>query len=470
MISINRVSRIIIVAAVTVIMMNASRLSQADDAVQVVHPIAILPFQERGAEVREMGVQVSDLLFANLVSVPNLFLVDRENLKTMLDEQELSLSGVVNSAEAVQVGRLTGAKILPPGSVLEVDSKLHVVAKIIGTETSRVLGDSVKADTPDGLSDLAEELAKRVVKTLNENADSLVAKPVSSEDRLAEMPKRIPQIKHRLPAVAVRIAERHIGESTIDPAAETEIAYYCDGLGMSVSDSVTKRNQADILLTGEAFSELATRHGNLISIQARVELKAVDVKSGDVLTTASLTKIETVELVERARIDLVLQEQGLSMLGDDSDSLLIGHLLRAELFAVWDQSTSEPNGRLVVFDGSTGVRLSDQRLNARNLESLTESLVQQITAAIEKRTSSLSDEVRLISMGTTRNVDLPPQWRSVAKEVSSVLNQHLAVHSSFALLERERLRYVLQENSLPIARVQAQLLASASTIVMEYSR
>ena len=75
----------------------------------VEYPIAILPFRERGKEVKEMGGQVADLMFAKLVVDPSLNLVDREDLKKTLEEAELNLSGAVNPKEAIAIGQLTGA-------------------------------------------------------------------------------------------------------------------------------------------------------------------------------------------------------------------------------------------------------------------------------------------------------------------------------------------------------------------------
>ena len=49
---------------------------------------------------------------------------------------------------------MIGAKILITGSVIELDRNLYLVAKIIGTETGRVLGSSVKGKTNDDLSEL----------------------------------------------------------------------------------------------------------------------------------------------------------------------------------------------------------------------------------------------------------------------------------------------------------------------------
>ena len=127
-----------------------------------VYPAAILPFQERGRDAKDEGSKVTDLLFAQLAAEPSLVLVDRADIAKLLAEQEVNLSGLVNPQQATKVGQLTGAKLLITGSVLQVDNSVYLIAKIIGTETSRVVGASVKGNVRDDLGKLVAELAKEI--------------------------------------------------------------------------------------------------------------------------------------------------------------------------------------------------------------------------------------------------------------------------------------------------------------------
>jgi hypothetical protein len=83
--------------------------------------------------------------------------------------------------------------------------------------------------------------------------------------------------------VVIDVKERHIGQVTIDPAAETELAVFCSESGFQVLDRQEGKKKADVLITGEGFSEFAARHGNLVSVKARLEVKAVDRATGRLL-------------------------------------------------------------------------------------------------------------------------------------------------------------------------------------------
>ncbi len=271
-----------------------------------VHPTAIFPFHERGEGVKGYGNTASDILFASLVANPDLLLVDREEINKTLAEQELSLSGMVSPNEAVKVGSLIGAKVLIIGSVIDADQSIYLVARIIGTETSRVLGESVKGRSSDAIGDLVEQLAEKVGATIAARASELVVKVKEPAERIAAIQAALGD-KER-PVLLVSIAEQHVGRVTIDPAAETEITLMARETGFEVVDSqVGSSKQADILLQGEGFSEFAMRRGNMVSVKARLEVKAIDRATDRVIATDRQTTV-VVDLTEEIAGKSALQE------------------------------------------------------------------------------------------------------------------------------------------------------------------
>lgn len=297
------------VLAVLAIVISSTSLDAQDDkkkGPKQVYPVAVFPFAERSSDVKDLGTQVSDLLFASLVVNPDMYLVEREEISKLLNEQELNLSGLVNPDQATKVGQFTGAKILVTGSVLLVGDNLYVVAKVIGTETTRVLGASAKGDPDGDLDELVTDLAKNVVNTIDKRAEELVAKPLSREDRIAALNKALG--KGKRPSVYIDIDERHVGQVTIDPAAETELALFCTELGFEVIDpDEGDKSDADLLLLGEGFSEFATRHQNLVSVKARLEIKAVDRRTAQVKTIDRETTV-AVDLTEQIAGKTALQD------------------------------------------------------------------------------------------------------------------------------------------------------------------
>jgi hypothetical protein len=270
----------------------------------VAYPAAILPFEERGAGVKEMGAKVSDILFASLAANPALVLVDRGDLDRLLAESHLSLAGMASPETAVKTGELTGAKIIITGSVFETGGTLFLTVKVIGTETSRVIGDSVKGTLRDDLAGLAGQLAAKVAAIVTERGGDLVARPVRIEDRVAALKTKLGDAKR--PALAVRIAERHVGQATMDPAAQTELILLAQQTGFTVLEA-EGAGKAEVRIEGEGFSEFAMRLGNLVSVKARLEVKAVDAASGQVLAVDRATTV-VVDLTEQIAGKAALQQ------------------------------------------------------------------------------------------------------------------------------------------------------------------
>ena len=220
--------------------------------------------------------------------------------------RHLNLTGIVPPDRAVQVGQLTGAKILVTGSVIEVGSSLYLVAKIIGTETTRVLGESVKGRTTDELASLVEQLAEKVGGAIAKRAGELVAEDVGREDRIAALKKKLG--KGKRPAVLISIDERHVGQATSDPAAETEFTMILADSGFATIDPAAgQSSQADVLIKGEGFSEFAGRIGELTSVKARLEVKAVDRQTGKILAVDRQVTV-MVDLTEQVAGKRALQE------------------------------------------------------------------------------------------------------------------------------------------------------------------
>jgi len=265
--------------------------------------VAIFDFESKDEAVRDLGPKVAVLINASLSAEAQIITVERAELEKTLGEQELGLSGTVAPDTAAKVGHLTGAKVLITGRVFKADKELVLVAKIIGTETSRVYGELVKGPATASITELSAALAKKIATTISEKGDTLVAKVESHEDRLAKIKKSIKAGK--LPAVSVKIGERHFGQPVIDPAAETELGLILKECGFTLVDDKSPQ-KAEVEITGDAFSAFGLRKGNLISCKARVELKAQK-RTGEILAVDRQTSV-AVDITEQTAAKTALQQ------------------------------------------------------------------------------------------------------------------------------------------------------------------
>jgi len=265
--------------------------------------VAVFNFEATDEGIRDLGAKAATLVNATLSAEPDLITVERAELEKALGEMELGLSGTVAPDTATKVGHLTGAKVLVTGRIFKVDKELVMVAKVIGTETSRVYGEIVKGPDATALTDLSTELAKKIAKTIVQKGDTLVAKVEPRKDRIEKMRKNVGAGK--LPAVSVKIPEHHFGQPVRDPAAETELSLILGECGFTVVDDKSKQ-KADIEITGEAFSALGLRKGNLISCKSRVELTVHDIAHRKLLAKDRQTSV-AVDIAEQTAAKTALE-------------------------------------------------------------------------------------------------------------------------------------------------------------------
>jgi Curli production assembly/transport component CsgG len=272
-------------------------------AADEIYSVAVFDFDSKDESVRDLGPKVATLINANLSAEPNLVMVERAELEKILGEQELGLSGTVTADTAAKVGNLTGAKVLVTGRVFKTDTELFIVAKIIGTETSRVYGELVKGSSEASIGELSADLAKKIAADVTQKGDTLVAKVESHEDRVAKIKQQLGDKK--LPVVSVKITEQHFGQFIIDPAAQTEFALILQQCGFTVVDELST-NRPDVEITGEAISEFGMQKGNLKSCRARIEIKAHEAAGGKVIFVDRQTGV-AVDLAEHIAAKTALQ-------------------------------------------------------------------------------------------------------------------------------------------------------------------
>ncbi len=249
--------------------------------------VAVLDFQAVGEGLTGRGAEVAVLLNAHLSAAPEVLLVERSEMEKILGEQELGLSGLVSQDTSAKLGALIGAKVLVTGRFFQTGEKYMLVAKVMSTETGRVYGETASLSHPGALDKATEELASKVAGVLEKRGDTLIAKVEAPEKQIDRLRKSLEG--KVLPSVGVSVTEEHLRRPIIDPAVETELMRSLQKLGFKVIDPKTSNERPDIQISGEAFSELGGRKGNLVFCRARVELKVT--ANGDLLLADRQTDV-----------------------------------------------------------------------------------------------------------------------------------------------------------------------------------
>ncbi|MEO0266388.1 MAG: FlgO family outer membrane protein [candidate division WOR-3 bacterium] len=105
--------------------------------------MAVVDFTDLQGNMTELGRFLAEELSVNLTTMAKGFeVIDRTHLKSILTEHKLSMSGLVNPKTVKQLEKIAGVDVIVTGSVTPFGDSIRVSAKVIVTDTARVIGAS----------------------------------------------------------------------------------------------------------------------------------------------------------------------------------------------------------------------------------------------------------------------------------------------------------------------------------------
>ena len=97
--------------------------------------IAIIDFEGIGVSNSEAR-SLTQRLTSEMIALGVYQVVERSEMKRLLDEQKFQYSGCVNMKCAVEIGKMIGAKYMVVGSISKLGSTFSVDSRLVSVETS----------------------------------------------------------------------------------------------------------------------------------------------------------------------------------------------------------------------------------------------------------------------------------------------------------------------------------------------
>lgn len=108
-----------------------------------VQKLSVIDFTDLQGRTSELGRFVAEQLSVSLVLARQGFaVVDRANMKSILEEHKLTASGLVNPENARKLGQFSGVDSIVLGSITVLGNSLSITVKVISTETTQVIAAS----------------------------------------------------------------------------------------------------------------------------------------------------------------------------------------------------------------------------------------------------------------------------------------------------------------------------------------
>ncbi|MCH8298970.1 MAG: hypothetical protein IIC39_00305 [Candidatus Marinimicrobia bacterium] len=101
--------------------------------------IAIIEFSDLEGNVTNFGRFLAEELITKLYQTKKFKVIERQLLKKVMEEQVLSLTGVIDTESAIELGKILGVDAICSGTITELAQSLRVNARIIDTETGELI-------------------------------------------------------------------------------------------------------------------------------------------------------------------------------------------------------------------------------------------------------------------------------------------------------------------------------------------
>jgi Ca-activated chloride channel family protein len=108
---------------------------------------------------------VPQMLLTDLLAATELTLIERAELKKIIEEHQLTLTGLVDEKTAAKIGKLSGADYVLFGTIFSENQQVRLDARICETQTAQIIIAEKVTGTSEIL-DLISELANRIAQKL----------------------------------------------------------------------------------------------------------------------------------------------------------------------------------------------------------------------------------------------------------------------------------------------------------------
>jgi TolB-like protein len=146
--------------------------------------VAVMPFENttRDSTLDWLSMGIPETITNDLLAFKGIVLIERLQLRKVMDEQALQLTGAVDEATAVKVGELIGADIIVVGAFQKQAAMVRLTARFVNVQSGDVLQTAKATGKLDAIFDLQDQIVQDLLKNLN------VELKQSELEKLAEKP------------------------------------------------------------------------------------------------------------------------------------------------------------------------------------------------------------------------------------------------------------------------------------------
>ncbi len=139
---------------------------QSDDSSKVT--LAVMDFKNNSPVFGYDRLErtIAEMLKTELSHSPEIVVVERSKIESILKEQALAQTGVIENETAQEVGRLAGAEYIITGEINTIGNQLRIDAHLLKVATGQVSGEKITGRKAENIEPMVRLLAQNLVFNL----------------------------------------------------------------------------------------------------------------------------------------------------------------------------------------------------------------------------------------------------------------------------------------------------------------
>ena len=224
----------------------------------------VLDFVDLQGNVSELGRFIAEQFSVALVMNRKGFsLMDRANLKTILAEHKLTISGLVEPENAKKLGQFSGVDAIVLGNITALKEEIVVTVKVIATDTAEILG-AAKARIPRS-KDIEALVANAIGIGSGEKTETGTAPSQPGQSAATNAKSNLVKLVE-VDKNSTQIGDLFIRVESVRPIADNGRSYLLATLAI-VNTNATTPILASIRRGGRYFSTLTDNQGEVFAAQ-----------------------------------------------------------------------------------------------------------------------------------------------------------------------------------------------------------
>lgn len=167
------------IGVLIILLMLAVQWASAAEIILSVNDFSV---ESGNPDYRYIGKGISRLVAGELRKTEEIRIIEREKLKKVLDEQNLTLSGVTDEASQIELGKLLSADFIVIGEIIDMAGPLLFSVRLVDTSTGEVVWQDEISEQLTAYDYIGSFFAQAIIQELGLEPETSTTRKIAEKE------------------------------------------------------------------------------------------------------------------------------------------------------------------------------------------------------------------------------------------------------------------------------------------------